>query len=160
MVPQIDFQDHRYVFVVFDEADTELCSQTFHPRLYNDFISVYEWERSSRQESTRIKNVYLSSTEHDVVITLTDDVAAIEISVDRSDTYEPLLTLERDSDWNSPSGTVDMGLLVFKHTDSPVGTTLTLSVFGTPGYYKIVLLPVTGDIIDSLETFIGSGVVA
>ena len=149
-VSDIPFEDDLYIFAVFTEEDVELRSQTFHPRINTDFVSVYQWNRSGLSASTQIQTVYTSSTEHGVVVTLVPDCVSIEISLD-----ETLLTLHRDSDWVAPPMASGTGLVVVKREETSSVTTVSLSVFGVPGYYTIVLLDSTGGRLDQLETFIG-----
>jgi hypothetical protein len=138
----LQLDDHLHVFVVYTEDNEEIRSQVFHPRIYNDFMTVYQWNRTV--EAGQIQIVYKSSTEHEVTVTL-----GTCTSIDISGT-NVLLTIDKDTNWKTTS---TAGLYILHGTLTI--TTLTFSLFGEPGYYKLVMKDQNLNSISEQDIFLG-----
>jgi hypothetical protein len=141
----VQLDDTLHVFVVYTEDNEELHSQVFHPRIYNDFMSVFQWDRPVETTGLEhIRSVYKSSTEHEVIIIL-GTCTSIDISG-----IGVILTISKDSGWETTSTT---GLYILPGTIT--GKTLTFSLFGEPGYYTLAMKDRNLNNISTQDIFLG-----
>ena len=173
VVPTVDLQDRLYVFAVYTEDDVELQSQAFHPQVYNPFIDAYRWNREVSTKAfgtgTSIQTRYKSSTEHGVIVTSDvgfDTGSHVEVYIDQSGhictkdsecetahAYTKLRTVDVSPILN---GVFSDGMVVVVHS-SHSNTQFSFSIFGAPGYYKLILINDKGDLLcPALETFLGT----
>jgi hypothetical protein len=140
----LQLENTVHAFVVYTEDNEEIRSQIFHPRMSNDFMAVYEWNRTVQIADHPIQSVYKSSTEHEVVVTL-GDCTSIDILV-----TDRILTMYKNTDWETTS---TPELYISHGTLSP--TTLTFSLFGEPGYYTLVMKDQDLNTLHEQQIFIG-----